>query len=1063
MKKSFFTVLLVALAGLLRCIPAGAATYMQTATITLDLKNVTIEQVFQAIEAQTEFSFFYDENEINSGKHISLNVKNANITSVLDKVLADKNLAYRIVDRHIVLYKPENRNAVGPQRAQSQRITVKGVVTDENDLPIIGATILTASRQGTTTDMDGRFEVEAEKGEEITVSYVGYASVTATALSQLKIQLKPTAVGLDEVTVVAVGYGVSRKSDLTGSIASISAKDFRQGVISSAGQLLQGKVAGLTVAPGGGDPTKNPSMRLRGGTSLSASNDPLVVVDGIPDVDLSTVQPNEILSMDVLKDASATAIYGSRGANGVIIVTTNREKKGRSIQYNGYVAVGKTAKNLDVLSAGEWRQYVKEHAIADAVDYGADTDWQKEIQRTAISHSHAVSFSSGGEHNGVRTSVNYLKNEGIVKYSDLERISGNLTAYQYGFDNRLKLELSLQANADKRHNVDNEIYRTIYIMNPTAPVRKDDGSYMEEIGGYLTASNPVETHTERNDESTRKHLLGYGKVQLEIIDGLKATTNLSYEYNSTQNYFYRPSYVYKQTDGGYAKREVVDYTKKQLEVFLNYDKTFNAIHRVGAMAGYSYMDYTYETLKAERRKFDTDNFLWNNLGAGQDYRITDVGSSKGTAKLISFFARANYTLKDRYMLTATIRRDGSSRFGDNHKWGTFPSVSAAWRISEEGFMENTRHWLENLKLRAGYGITGNQAGIGEYKSTMLMGTGKNVYYDPATNSWKQSYGITQNPNPDLKWESTAQTNIGLDMFLFGRLNVTFDWYLKKTSDLLYTYQVPTPPFLYSEILANVGDLTNQGVEMTFSAQLVNTKDFTWDASLTLSHNKQTIDKLSNQAYQTDRVYSGALSGILGMSNRYSQIIAEGYPVGTFWGPRCEGIDENGKFILANEGEDVILGNAQPKLLTGLALNFTYRNFDLNVSGYGMFGQKVLNVAEMARGYNTQMPQYNITRSFAESGITGEKMPVYSDYWLEDASFFRLQSMTLGYTIPNRGLKTIGVDRLRFYVTGENLFVINGYRGIDPEVDTSGLNEPGLDKGNIYPMPRTFSVGLNLSF
>lgn len=1064
MKNHLLKTLFFSFIGLFCSIPLLAANYMQTATISLQLKNATIEQVFDAIERQTEFSFFYDETEINSNQKVNLDVQNEKITVVLDKIFPKDEVSYKITDRHIVLFKTKQTISERVDLLQGQdRISVSGIVTDENNDPIIGVTIITTSKSGTTTDADGKYTLTAVKGEELTFSYVGYASQTFEARPNLNVQMKPTAVGLDEITVVAIGYGVSRKSDLTGSISSVSAKDFKQGIITSSEQLLQGKVAGLVVSQSGGDPTATPSMRLRGGTSLSASNSPLIVVDGIPGVDLSTVQPNEILSMDVLKDASATAIYGSRGANGVIIVTTNREKKGRSIEYNGYVAVGTVAKNLDVLSAGEWRQYVKDHNLTGAIDYGSDTDWQKEIQQTAISHSHTVSFYSGGDHNGMRASVNYLKNEGIVKYSDLDRISGSLTGYQYGFNNRLKLELSLQANTDKKHTVDNGVYSTLYIMNPTAPVRDEDGKYMEEIGGYLTSNNPVESHTERNSENTRKHLLGYGKAELEIIDGLKATANMSYEYNSSQNYYYRPSYVYKVTDGGYASRSVSDYTNKQLETFVNYDKQFNQIHRIGAMVGYSYLDYTYEGFSAERRKFDTDDFLWNNLGAGQDFRIGDVASYKGNAKLVSFFARANYSFKDRYMITATIRRDGSSRFGDNHKWGTFPSVSAAWRVSEESFMETTRDWLANLKLRAGYGVTGNQAGIGEYKSMMLMGTGGGVYYDDVTGSWKQSYGVNQNPNPDLKWESTAQTNIGVDMTLFNRLNLTFDWYLKKTSDLLYTYQVPTPPYLYSSILANVGDLTNKGIELTFGANIINTKEFTWDANLTLAHNKQTIDKLSNQVYQTDRVYSGALQGILGMSNRYSQIIAEGYPVGTFYGPRCEGIDENGKFILANDGEDEVLGNAQPKLTMGLALNFTYRDFDLSLSGYGMFGQKVLNVAEMARGYSTQMPQYNITNSFAESGITGENMPVYSSYWLEDASFFRLQSATLGYTLPKNLLNNLGVNRLRFYVTGENLFVINGYRGIDPEIGVSGLSEPGIDKGNVYPMPRTFSFGLNLSF
>ncbi len=1060
--KSFIALFLVLWMG----IPTSSATEIsQLNPVTIHVKDATVDQVFSAIEKQTGYSFFYEDTRVDPKKRVSLDVSNTPVNSVLNKVL-DKGTSYKIVDRHIVLYanngaKKSTSNA--SQTNSQQLISVSGTVTDENGEPIIGATVMTSDKAGTATDVNGGYKLSAKKGGTITFSYIGYVTQTLPVnKSVINVQLKPSSVSLDEVTVVAVGYGVSRKSDLTGAISSVSAKDFKKGVITTSEQLLQGKVAGLVVSQTGGDPSSSPSIRLRGGTSLSASNSPLIVVDGIPGVDLSTVQPSEIVSMDVLKDASATAIYGSRGANGVIIVTTNRENKGRRIEYNGYMGIAHSSKNLDVLSANEWRDYVRINNIADAVDYGSNTDWQKEVQRTGISQSHTVSFSNGSDTNGLRASLNYMHNNGIMKYSSLDRINGSMTAYQYGLNNKLRLELSLNATIDKMHNVNSGIYTQLYRMNPTAPVYDEDGNYTEQVGGYLTSGiNPIESYKEPTSETTRKHFLGYAKAQYEIIDGLKATVNLSYEYNTNQGYSYSPSYTYKNTEGGYASRSVSDYTNKQIEVYLNYDKQFNERHNLSLMAGYSYLDYMYEGFGASRRKFDTDSFLWNNLGSGSDYRIDDVSSYKGDAKLVSFFGRANYNLDHKYFLTATVRRDGSSRFGENHKWGTFPSISAAWRISEESFMDNSHEWLQNLKLRVGYGVTGNQAGIGEYKSMMLMGTGGGVFYNSSLGEWIKSYKVNQNPNPDLKWESTAQTNIGLDLRLFNRLDVTLDWYYKKTSDLLYTYQVPTPPYLYSQILANVGDLTNKGIELTLGANIINTKNFSWDTNLTLAHNKQTINKLSNQVYQTDRVLSGYLQGVLGMSNVYSQIIAEGYPVGTFYGPHCEGIDENGNFILSNNGESQVLGNSQPKLTMGLSMNFTYRDFDLGFAGYGLFGQKVLNVAEMSRSFSTAMPSYNITHTFANSGIK-EKMPVYSDYWLEDGSFFRLQSVTLGYNLPQKIVTKIGLSRLRVYATAENLFVINGYNGIDPEISVSGLSSPGIDFGGIYPMPRTFSFGLNIS-
>ncbi len=388
-------------------------------------------------------------------------------------------------------------------------------------------------------------------------------------------------------------------------------------------------------------------------------------------------------------------------------------------------------------------------------------------------------------------------------------------------------------------------------------------------------------------------------------------------------------------------------------------------------------------------------------------------------------------------------------------------------------MENTRGWLDNLKLRVGYGVTGNQDGIGEYRSLSLIGTGGGAYYDQATDSWKQSYGITQNPNPDLKWETTAQTNIGVDFTLLRRLNVTIDGYIKKTSDLLYTYDVPQPPYLYDKMMANVGDLTNKGIEVTLGTNIIDTKDFSWNANLTLAHNKQTVDKLSNDLYQTDAVSTGSLHGLTGMSGTYTQILKEGYAVGSFWGPKCLGIDEDGKFILETDEEgnviDQYLGNAQPKLTLGFSMDFAYRNFDLNISTNGMFGQKILNAQAMNISYPGRLPAYNVLDSWLKDGAHITEGPVFSDYWIESGSFLRIQNITLGYTLP---VKNSWFSRVRFNVIGENLLTFTKYSGIDPEVNINGLKSPGIDKSvgssdlgdNYYcPRARTFSFGVNLSF
>jgi len=938
----------------------------------------------------------------------------------------------------------------------SASIKVSGVVVDQTQSPLPGATVVVSgTTTGAVTDVDGNFQISCPKGSTLVISFVGYKNSTVTASEgKITVVLQENYVTLNETVVVGIGYGTMRKTDLAGSISSVDSKEMKKGVISSAEQLLQGKVAGLTVVQGSGDPASGASVRLRGGTSLSAGNGPLIVVDGIPGVDFNTVHPSEIVSIDVLKDASAAAIYGSRGANGVIIVTTNRANKGKIMQYQGYCAVGSVAKHIDMLSANQWRQYVRDNNVASAVDYGGNTDWQRELEQTAITQSHVVTFSNSNENSGFRASVNYLDNQGIVKRTKLERIGASISGFQYGMNNKLKLEVGLNTNFDKWTPYNGLIFERMMNLNPTIPVYNPDSSFTK-IGG-TKYDNPVEINTNRTADNTRHRLLGYGKLELEIIEGLKFTANGSYEYNSMQGRTYVPSYaVFGLSDKGFGQRTLSDYTNLQLETYLTYDKKIGDDHKINLMGGYSYLNNTYEGFGALRRGFDTDLFLYNNLAAGMDYRAGDVYSYKGQAKLISFFGRANYNYKGRYILITTLRRDGSSRFGANHKWGLFPSASLAWRISDEPFMQSTSSWLDNLKLRAGYGVTGNQDGIGEYKSIELLGAGSQTYFDGVTGTWKQSYGTVQNPNPNLKWESTSQINIGLDFSLLNRITGTFELYQKNTSDLLYVYTAGGE-YVFPTIMANVGELSNKGVELSLNGNLINKGSFNWDMNLTLAKNIQVVEKLSNDEFQTDAIKTGSLHGLSGMSGQYSQILKEGYAVGTFWGQQCTGVDTLGKFIL--EPDTVNLGNVQPKLSFGLGTSLTYKNFDFEISTYGMLGQKVLNATAMELSNPKRLPTLNVTDSQVSSGITSPM--TYSSYWVEDASFLRIQSLTIGYTML---AKKIGIEKVRFYVTGENLFVFTNYSGVDPEVSIDSYDSPGMDWFNAYPRPRTFSFGLNITF
>jgi TonB-linked SusC/RagA family outer membrane protein len=960
----------------------------------------------------------------------------------------------------------------------NEPITVTGTITDVDGNPLVGATIMIkGTTQGTVTDMNGKFTLPCTENDVLAISFIGYNTEEVTAVAGQEIQVSMIEDILSLSEIVVVGYGTMRKQDLTGSISSVSSEDLNKGVITTTEQTLQGKIAGLTVTKGSGDPTSGATLRLRGGTSLTASSSPLIVVDGIPGVDINTVQPSEIVSVDVLKDASAAAIYGSRGANGVIIITTSGKEKGGSVEYNSYVAVSKPANKLDLLTADEWRQKVEELELTGALDFGDATDWQDEITQTALSHSHTLAIHNNGEDGGYRASLTYMKNEGVVRNSYLERFGASLSAYRYGLNDKLRIDFGTHATFDDFTPGNNAVFERAYNVNPTAPVYDSTGEFFQTNSNL--AENPVEILENVSNDGTTKRILTYAKAELEIIKGLKGVVNTSYEYNSSQGRYYLPSYSrFGGSERGIGNRRLGDYTNMQIETYLNYDKEITLDHRINIMGGYSYLDNTYEGFFAQNRNFDTDMFLYNNLGAGLDLQATDIYSYKGNAKLISFFGRINYSFRGKYILTATLRQDGSSRFGANNKWGTFPSVAAAWKISDEDFMNSTSNWLNHLKLRLGYGVTGSQDAIGEYKSIALLGTTGGKYYDPASETWKISYSPIQNENPDLRWETTTQYNVGLDISLFNKVSATIDVYNKLTTDLIYMYTVSLTDNLYDQTLANVGDLSNKGVEVTVNWNVLNTNDLRWDINLSAAKNKLIIERLSNELYETEAVGTGSLHGLRGMSNQYAETLREGYALGTFWGVECAGLDSTGRFI-DNDGNYIFgrsypdslktdLGNAQPKFTLGFNTSVTYKGFDLSLSTYGHFGQKVLNATAMAMNDIQRFPDLNAPHRMFDENINDG--PAYSSYWVEDASFLRLQSLTLGYTFS---VEKLGITKLRLYLSGENLFVITNYTGLDPEIKieeyntTTGkmdaLSNPGIDRNDVYPKPRTFSLGLNVSF
>jgi iron complex outermembrane receptor protein len=948
-------------------------------------------------------------------------------------------------------------------QGQGQSKKINGTVVSTTGEVLTGVTV---SAEGTTnaavTDMNGRFELQVSSNDKnLSVALIGMKKKTVPIGSgdNLRIELEEEAILLDEF--VAVGYGNMQKKDLSGAITNITARDFNRGVVNSPEKLIAGKVAGLVITTPGGDPTQASSIRLRGTTSLVGGNAPLIVIDGVPDAAFNSVSPQDIESISILKDASSAAIYGARSANGIIMITTKKGEKGRtSISYDGYFGVESIAKNLDMLSADEWRAYVKENNIA-VKDYGSSTAWHKETYQAGYSQNHNLSLMGGSENSSYRASVNFLDQKGIVKTNGLQRLSGNFAFEQYALDKTLRITMNANGTIENFRNVPTtDVFAFSYNLNPTAPVYNEDGSYFEENG--MSNYNPVAMLNQMKRDNKRNIFNGRMQIEYKFLGMFTAAINGSYSRGSLLTGYYASKFSRAAKDigkfGGIANRSNTTNDSKLFESTLTFDHIFSKVHKVNAIVGYSYQDFTNEYFFAQNRSFVSDLFEYNNLGAGNDLQAGDVSSNKNSNRLISFYGRANYSIDGKYILTATVRRDGSSKFGKDNKWGTFPSASVAWRISQENFMKGI-NFVDDLKLRVSYGITGNEA-ISSYRSAALYGT-SGYYYDQG--DYYVAYAPNQNENPNLKWEETAQLDFGIDYYLLkGRLRGSVDYYNKKTSNLLYTYPVPTPPYQYGTMMANVGEMENKGIEISVEGTIIDNKDWVWDVGVNFAKNSNKIISLSNDEFQRDIVYTGewSLNGL----QETPQILKPGYALGTFYGAKYIGKDENGIF-LHDPGEDGVFKYADDRQVIGCAqpdftMNFTntvsYKNLSLSFMLKGVFGNDVVNSTRLYLEDINRIKGGNVLRSALDKVA---QPLVYSSYYVEDGSFVRLEYITLSYDFK---LKTNKIKNLRLFATANNLFTITGYSGIDPEVSADGLVF-GLDARNYYPKTRSFSLGLNLSF
>ena len=959
---------------------------------------------------------------------------------------------------------------------------VSGTVLDAAGEPLIGVSVLEAgTTNGVVTDFDGKFTLTVKQGAKLTISYVGYTSQTVAAQNGMTVTLEEDNQVLNEVVVV--GYGTMRRKDVTSSITTVKAEDLNRGVFTDPGQMLQGKVPGLVISSTA-DPNGGATITLRGASTLrSGAMSPYYVIDGIPGVDPSTVAPDDIESIDVLRDATATAIYGSKAANGVIIITTKKGAEEKTnVSYNGYVAIDNILKKYDVASAADLRDYATKNGVA-LKDGGANTNWQDEVLRTAISHNHNVSISGGNGRTSYMVSGNLMKRQGVIKETGMDRFNVRSLISTKLLKDRLSISMGLNSMYGKHFGVPTgdkgaSVLDAMNYFSPTNPIKNADGSW--STGAGSKNYNPLALMYEDTSETIWKRNQFVGKATLEILKGL--LWNVNYSWSNYQSTYSGYNTRNSQIEGignknGQASRNTYFGHEQTFETYLNYGFTAGK-HKIDLMAGYSWeQKKNNDGFGLTVEGYYNDDLTWYNMSYAQTILGVQNSVSSGyveNVKNISFYGRVNYSFDGRYMLQATIRRDGSSVFGKNNRWGTFPSISGAWNITEEAFMKN-QNLFSNLKLRAGYGVSGNAMGFDVYSSFVTYGATGTFVYDGKT---YRTYGATKNANPDLKWETTSMLNVGLDFgFLKNRINGTIEVYHKKTKDLIWGYPVPTTQYVYGWMDANVGEMTNKGIEFTINIDAIRTKDFNWMTTFNLSHNKNTVDKMQNDQFHTTNLTQGD-PDVAGVSaNGWTQRIMEGESIGTFYTYMYAGtvngrseyyvLDENGNKTgetTNNPGlkDRAITGCAQPKLTAGWNNSFSYKNWSLNAFITGVFGNDVYN---SPRAHYTSAQMFsdgkNVLKEFLSNPAGDASGSLPSDRFIEKGTYVRLQSLSLSYTFRN--CFNNWIQDLTLYGTANNLLTITSYKGLDPEVNLGGI-DPGIDyRWSRYPHARTFMVGVKINF
>ena len=955
--------------------------------------------------------------------------------------------------------------------ANAQTKTVTGKVSGSDGEILTGATLVTASGSYALTDIDGSFSIGAKDGEAVVVSYLGYDDYTFNAAGQqnLAVVLPLSAnTVLDEA--VAIGYGKTTKKEVTGSVVSLKADDFDKGSFTSPAGMLQGKVAGLTVTnPDGGDPNASFEIMLRGTNTLVAGQGPLIIIDGVAGADMRTINFQEVESIDVLKDGSAAAIYGTRGTNGVIIITTKRAKSGTtSVEYDGQVSVQTVAARATPLNAQQYTDVINEfRPTASGSLYGADTDWFEAITRTPVSHKHSLAIAGGSEKFSHRTVLNIEQNQGLQKGNDSEKYLLKTNLHQEAVQGWLTLDYNLAYTKRKYTPANYSAFRQAFLRNPTEPIYDETNT---DAGGYFTIDamdyyNPVAMLNEKEAYNDVDNFQGSIRATLNIlpIKGLKWDNFISY---GNERYESR-EYLTKYYPSALGQKGVAYISNSyssdvQYESTLQYSNTFGK-HSVQGILGYTFQETNSRSASMENYGFDFDQFKTDNIGAGAALQegLASMSSYRSMSRYIAFFGRVMYNYDEKYLASVSLRRDGSSKFGAANKWGWFPAVSLGWRINKESWFEDAAN-LSDLKLRAGFGVTGNQD-FSSYKSLLLMDPFSYYYYD---GKWVTSYAPASNPNPNLAWERKNEFNVGVDFAFFGnRFGGTLDYYYRLTTNLLYNYTVPVPPYDYSKMFTNVGSICNQGIELTLFGVPVQKENFEWNTTLTLANNTNKLISFTNEEFTAGEYKVGYMSTPIGA---YSQRLIEGQSLGTFYAPIWTGVNKKGEDTLegasqltgkVKEEDWKKVGSAYPILTFGWSNSFKIWKFGVSATFRGQAGGKIFNTYRALYENTSNLGQTNILASWLNDTSFKGKEVKYSTKYIEDASFLKLDNISVSYDLK---LKNEYLKKVRLYLTAQNIFCLTGYTGVDPEVSLSGI-APGIEGTSYYPRTRTFTFGATLTF